>query len=147
MKTRKKLVQLLTILVMITWQSVFTQGALITALAEQDSREVTISPYMTIISDCSTSLSISSSGEATIQARVTGMSGTTKVEITAVLEKYENSKWTPVETFVNSSSTTWTSINEKYSVSKGTYRVSTTVKAYMGTSSESKSLTSASKTY
>lgn len=148
METRRKLSSLIILSVMILWFGTSAHGMLLTANAQQiEKQEIIINPMTEIIVQGNATLAISNSGTATITAKVSGMSGTSKVEITAILEKYENNKWIEITSFSKSNSSNSTTLNETYTVSKGTYRVSAILIAYKGTSSETVTATSASRTY
>lgn len=91
----------------------------------------------------STSLSISSSGKASVNAYVNGKSGVSYTYVKAVLQKQTASGWQEVESWKTSSNGRSSAIAETYQVSKGTYRV---VASFIA-DSENKSMTTASKTY
>lgn len=98
---------------------------------------------MESIASYSANLSISSSGNASISAYVNGKSGVSYTYVKAVLQKKTSSGWQEVESWKTSSNGRSAAIAESYQVSKGTYRV---VASFIA-DSESKSMTTASKTY
>lgn len=117
-----------------------------TSLMEEDLQEdfLEISPYMDYITRSSCNLYIDSGGRATINCSIYGYQGTTtKVSITANLQQYKGGKWVDIKTFTQSSNSHRTSLSETVSISKGyTYRVSTQVKAYSGSSVQNRNLIS-----
>lgn len=91
-----------------------------------------ISPYTLYIEDSRSDLTISS-GQAQVSSHIMGRSDVTKVKIVARLQKYENGKWTTIKTYTKTSNSSFASLSETYSVTKGyTYRVSNTLTAYCG---------------
>lgn len=100
--------------------------------------ETTIAPMSLYISRTTTTLSISSSGQATVVGSITGYSGITdKVYIFLYLEKYTNGSWT--------TETSWfQSFNSYHGTLQGTtyvaagylYRVRASYYAYSGSNSE-----------
>lgn len=122
-----------------------------TSFTEENLSEdyLKISPYMDYISRSSCTLHIDSSGRATTNCSIYGYQGTTtKVSITANLQQYKGGKWTTIKTFTQSSNSHRTSLSETVSITKGyTYRVSAQVKAYSGSSVETRNLISAKSKY
>ena len=106
------------------------------------------SPYMDYISRASSNIYISN-GKATISCSVYGYQGiTTCVKINAKLQQYKNGKWVSIDTFSNESNSYRVSINETPSITKGyKYRVQATVKAYSGSSVETRTVTSSEAKY
>lgn len=86
-----------------------------------------------------TKLTISSSGTATVTAKISGkINTTTYVEVDAYLEQYSAGAWRIVDSWSKSSSSTGTTLQETTSVSKGyKYRVKAFYYAYSGSNSES----------
>ena len=107
-----------------------------------------ISPYMDYISYASSNIYISN-GKATISCSVYGYQGiTTRVKIDAKLQQYQNGKWVSIDTFSNESNSYRVSIDETSSITKGyKYRVQATIKAYSGSSVETKTVTSSEVKY
>lgn len=107
-----------------------------------------ISTYMDYISTASSSIYISK-GEATVSCSAYGYQGiTTRVKIDASLQQYKNGKWTSIATFTNESNSYRVSISETSSITKGyKYRVKATVKAYNGSSVETRTVTSSEAKY
>ena len=106
------------------------------------------SPYMDYISRASSNIYISN-GKATISCSVYGYQGiTTRVKIDAKLQQYKNGKWVSIDTFSNENNSYRVSINETSSITKGyKYRVQATVKAYSGSSVETRTVTSSEAKY
>ena len=107
-----------------------------------------VSPYMDYISRANSNIYISD-GKATISCSVYGYQGiTTRVKIDAKLQQYKNGKWVNIDTFSNESNSYRVSINETSSITKGyKYRVQSTVKAYSGSSVETRTVTSSEAKY
>lgn len=111
--------------------------------------QYSISPYMDYIAQANGTLYINSSGVATVDCDVYGYQGTTtRVEISANLQQYKSGRWVTIKTFTASSNSHRTSLSETHSVSKGySYRVQATIKAYSGSSVESRTVTSSEAKY
>lgn len=108
-----------------------------------------ISPYMDYIIQANGTLYINSKGVATVDCDVYGYQGTTtRVEISANLQQYTSGSWVTIKTFTANSDSHRTSLSETYSVSKGyNYRVQANIKAYSGSSVETRSVTSSEASY
>lgn len=107
-----------------------------------------ISPMYTYISSGGASISINSSGKATVDTNVTGNSEVTSITATINLQQYKNGSWTTIKTWNASSSSRMLRFTDTYSVSSGyDYRVSSTVTAYSGKNSETVTFTSSSNRY
>ena len=106
-------------------------------------------PYTDYISSADVDLQIYKNGTAIVSGEARGYQGTTtRVEIKANLQQYKGGQWVTIKTFNAESDSHRVSLSETYSVSKGyTYRVKALVKAYAGSSSETKSVTSNEVTY
>ncbi len=106
-------------------------------------------PLMDYIAQAKGNLYIDASGTATVLCSVYGYQGTTtRVEISAKLQQYKNGAWSTIQTFTAESDSHRTSLSETHSVTKGySYRVQATIKAYSGSSVESRTVTSSSATY
>ncbi|MEG0899998.1 MAG: hypothetical protein RSF40_09860 [Oscillospiraceae bacterium] len=111
--------------------------------------QYSISPYMDYIAQANGTLYINSNGTATVDCDVYGYQGTTtRVEISANLQQYKNGRWVTIKTFTASSNSHRTSLSETHSVSKGySYRVQATIKAYSGSSVETRTVTSSEASY
>lgn len=110
--------------------------------------EIIISPMYTYISTGKATLSINSSGKATVETDVTGNSSVTSIKATINLQQYKNGSWATIKTWNESSSSRILSFSNTYSVSSGyEYRVSSTVTAYSGQNSETVTYISATKSY
>jgi len=109
----------------------------------------TISPYMNYIAQANGSLYIDSNGVATVKSSVYGYQGTTtRVEISANLQQYQSGRWVTIKTFTAESDSHRTSLSNTYNVTKGySYRVQATIKAYCGSSVETRTVTSSEATY
>lgn len=105
---------------------------------------IEISPRMENINQATAILSVDSAGNATINCKVSGPSGTTThVTITAKLQRYVDGEWETLKTFTAESNSFWVSLNDSYRVSKGyTYRVRATVRADSDSSMETKTVLS-----
>lgn len=89
------------------------------------SSEPIVSVYSTNVSRTQVGLSISTSGKATISARVTGRANTSKIVINVKLQKYNSTtkKWSNVKIWNKESSISNISFSKTYNVtSKGKYR-------------------------
>ncbi|MCK9471751.1 MAG: hypothetical protein M0Q88_08365 [Bacilli bacterium] len=130
-------------------------GGSMKAFGEQVIREerleekVVISPYMDYIARASCFLYIDSSGKATTDCSVYGYQGTTtKVSITANLQQYKDGRWATIKTYTESANSHRVSLYETTTVLKGyAYRVTAEVKAYSGSSVETRNLTSSEAVY
>ncbi len=108
-----------------------------------------IRPLMDFISRASCDLYINSTGKATIDCSVYGYQGTTtKVSITANLQQYKGGRWVTIKTYTESANSHRASLYETTIISKGyDYRVTAQVKAYSGSSVETRNLTSNAVSY
>ena len=105
-------------------------------------------PYTDYISQAKVTLQIASNGTAAVKGSAFVNQGVNSVEINANLQQYKGGQWVTIKTFNAESDSHRVSLSETYSVSKGyTYRVKALVKAYAGSSSETKSITSNEVTY
>lgn len=103
---------------------------------------------MLYILKAESNLAIESGGLAKAEAYIRGNSNVTKVSITANLQQYKSGKWNTIKTFSKSKESTTVSLLEEYSVAKGyTYRLQSTVTAYCGGASETKTVTSSEVKY
>ncbi|MGL5716067.1 MAG: hypothetical protein ACRCXT_14565 [Paraclostridium sp.] len=103
--------------------------------------------FMQYIVLAKNNLTINSSGVANITCSVAGKSGVNKTEITSNLQQYKDNKWVTIATW-KGSGTKSCSMNKSKSVAKGySYRVSSTVKAYIDSKSETKSIVSDTRKY
>lgn len=100
-------------------------------------------PYTICISESDASLVISAQGVASVSAYVRGKTGTTSTSVQVTLQAKSGSTWQNIKSWSRTSNSSYTSINVDYSVPKGTYRIVAKVKA----NTESKTITSASRTY
>ncbi|EIS9447439.1 TPA: hypothetical protein KNH77_003821 [Clostridioides difficile] len=103
-------------------------------------------PRYTNISKATSELSISGSN-AIIKTTLLGKLGITKTTITSTLQKKVNNNWQTVDSWTVSKNDKLCTLSKTKSISKGTYRVSSVVIAYKGSTSERDTLISASKTY
>lgn len=108
-----------------------------------------ISPQMTYIANSNCNISISSTGQASVESYVLGNSGiVTKVEIKMELQYYINGRWSARNTWTASSSSNYASLGKSTQVSKGyLYRTVATVTAYKGSDSETQVITSSETRY
>lgn len=108
-----------------------------------------IAPRMDYIAQAKGSLYIDSNGVATVKCSVYGYDNlATRVEISANLQQYKSGRWDTLKNFTAESDSHSTSLSETYSISKGySYRVQATIKAYSGSASESRTVTSSEATY
>lgn len=91
-----------------------------------------------------------SSGTASVSASVVGVTGTSKIEITVKLQKYNTStkSWQKVKSWEKSANSVCTSLGKTYALtSKGTYRAKLTANVWKNGKVETVTLTSGSKTY
>ena len=102
---------------------------------------------MEYITNSKSNLSISSKGVASILCTVSGNTGITKTEIKASLQRKVNNTWTTISTWSSTGSRKW-KLSKTANVLKGyEYRVVSTVKAYKGSRSETKSIISNTSNY
>lgn len=103
-----------------------------------------ISPRMENINYFNAYLQINGSGNAEFNCNVRGYSGTTtRIEISAKLQKYVDGNWVTLKTFTKGTDSYSVSLNDSYKVSKGyTYRIRATVHAYSNSSSETRTVLS-----
>lgn len=99
--------------------------------------------FTVYISESDAKLEISDQGVAKVSTYVRGKTGTTSTSVQVTLQVKSGSTWLSTKTWAKTSGSSYASVNEIYSVPKGTYRVVATVKA----NTESKTITTASKTY
>ena len=94
-------------------------------------------PRYQYISSARSNISINSSGVSTISCSALGVSGVTKIEITAYLQQYKGGRWVNIASW-SGSGTNNCLVSKTKSVTKGySYRVSAKIKVYKGTQSES----------
>ena len=97
---------------------------------------------MEYITNSKSNLSISTKGVASILCTVSSNTGITKTEIKANLQIKVNNKWATISTWSSTGARTCT-LSKVVNVSKGyEYRVISTVKAYKGSRSETRTITS-----
>lgn len=108
-----------------------------------------ISPLMEYIAGNEAGISVDSNGLATISCKTCGYIGiTTRVEITADLQRYDNGRWITINRFAAASDSHRVSLNHTHILATGyTYRVQATVTAYSGTSVEVDVITSGTVLY
>lgn len=87
--------------------------------------ESVVSVQYVYINQASTSLTISSSGTATVYGYVQKTPAGKNIYLTSTLQRYSNGSWTDVKSWSKSSTSSSASILETYQVSSGTYRVET----------------------
>lgn len=90
----------------------------------------------TYVDKASSSLNISG-GVAKLSASMTANPGISKTLITSRLQKKVNGSWQTVQAWTQTSNSTSCRLNKSKSVSRGSYRIFSTVKAYKGAHSES----------
>lgn len=108
-----------------------------------------IRPMMTYIATASCFLYIDSDGNATVDAYVYGYPDTvTKTTITSYLQQYKNGSWVTIKSWSTSADFNFVSLYESAPITKGyKYRAKATVKAYSGSSVETRELTTSEATY
>lgn len=118
-------------------------------ISDSPSATFLISPRMNYIVQAKGSLYIDSKGIATVDCSVYGYQGTTtRVEISANLQQYKSGRWVTLKTFTAENDSHRTSLTDTYSVTKGySYRVQASIKAYSGSSTETRTVTSSEATY
>lgn len=136
---RKRIIALVLCGLMVFAGSIPSFAAVITR-----DEPIVISPQMENISQAVAGLSVDNLGNAKVSSYVSGFCGiTTRVKISAKLQKYVNGSWETLETFTGEKDSWCMSLIDSYKVSKGyTYRVQATVYAYSDSSSEVKTVTS-----
>lgn len=100
-------------------------------------------PLMTYITSYSADLTISGDGIANVAAYVVSKSNASSAYVKATLQKKSGNNWVDVKSWHNTGNSGYTGVIETYSVSKGTYRVTASIKV----DSETKNVTSAARTY
>ncbi|SKA83804.1 hypothetical protein SAMN05443428_105174 [Caloramator quimbayensis] len=99
-----------------------------TALAAGETSaapESVVSIQYVYINQASTSLTISSSGTATVYGYVQKTPAGKNIYLTSTLQRYSNGTWSNVKSWSKSSTSSSASVLETYQVSSGTYRVET----------------------
>lgn len=140
---KKRIISLLTILVMAFCMSAVTYAEVPTVSLEQpEFEESEIQPYYTYAKECTAVLQIASD-TAYCDVSVTGSTSVTKIEITMTLQKKTLWWWGDKEEWTTTVSSTMAGITKTASVSSGTYRVKGVCKIYSGSSSESVTIYSA----
>lgn len=95
----------------------------------------------------SSSISISKN-TATISTCATGKSGTDNIEIVCKLQRYSSGKWTNEKQWTYSKASRMVILKKEYALEKkGKYRVKSVVTYHDGTSTETKTTYSATKSY
>lgn len=144
---KKKVISLLICILMIAvhTSNVFASEATPYALPGGN----VITPQWNYISKINPSLTVDDSGIATVYCSVTGKMGTTtRVEITAELQRYVSGRWVTIKTFTADSNSYRVTLSETYSLTAGySYRVQATVTAYSGSAVESDVVTSGTVSY
>jgi hypothetical protein len=104
--------------------TVLAPGAL--AMGETSAAtESEMSVKYTYINQASTSLSISSSGTATVYGFVQKTPAGKSIYLSSTLQRNSNGTWSNIKSWSASSTSSSASILETYQVSSGTYRVET----------------------
>lgn len=116
---------------------------MLTPIVSQAQQSEIVQPWAVYILDSDASLSISDKGVASVSGYVISKSGTASTSVRLTLQVKSGSVWLSTKSWLKNSSGPSTFASETYSVPKGTYRVVATVKA----NTESKTITTASKTY
>ncbi|WP_313527701.1 hypothetical protein [Anaerotignum sp.] len=116
---------------------------------ETSSYTSAIVPRMKYTARVAANLIIDSKGKATVTASVDGYKSiTSKVSLSAELQRYKNGKWSNVTTFSDSDNSHRIRLYETYRVSKGyKYRVVVTSTAVHNGKSETRTVTSSSTAY
>lgn len=98
-----------------------------TAAAEETSanQDFDVSIQYTYINLASTSLTISTSGTASVYGYVQKTPAGETIYLRSTLQRYSNGSWTNVKSWSKYSTSSSASILETYQVSNGTYRVET----------------------
>ncbi|WP_195941013.1 hypothetical protein [Romboutsia sp. 1001713B170131_170501_G6] len=105
-------------------------------VVDNNMRIEDIAPRYQYISSARSNISINSSGVSTISCSALGVSGVTKIEITAYLQQYKGGRWVKIASW-SGSGTNNCLVSKTKSVTKGySYRVSAKIKVYKGTQSE-----------
>lgn len=112
-------------------------------------RDPEITPCWNYISSVYSNLTNDNSGVATVYCYVNGKIGsTTRIEITADLQRYDNGRWITINRFAAASDSHRATLSHTHTLAKGyTYRFQATVTAYSGTSVESDVVTSGTVAY
>ena len=106
------------------------------------------SPCYDYTDQLTTTLSISSSKEASCRTTIYGISGTTtKIVVTQYLEKKNGKSWDEVTHWTKTFNSWWCNCTNSYTITEsGTYRLRTEAKVYCGSKSEDVDITSTEKT-
>lgn len=109
--------------------------------------ESKVSIQYVYINQASTSLTISSSGTATVYGYVQKTPTGKNIYLTSALQRYSNGSWSNVKSWSKSSTSSSASILETYQVTSGTYRVETYYYVYGDGGYESGTIYSKTVTY
>lgn len=111
------------------------------------SQDLIISPQYVNVDKATSTLSISSNGQATIKGIVEKTESGTKIYLTSTLQRSKNSSWEDIQSWSTSSTSSAALISEKYTVSKGKYRVVMNFTVYGVGGTESGTVYSKTVTY
>ncbi len=143
-----------SILTIVLCSIILMAGSIPTIAAEVQPSEIvesieSVAPHMMHITRAECTLTISTTGNASVVCKVKGTQGNvTRTVITANLQQYQNGQWITVKTFSKDSASYINTMDESYQVSKGyTYRVVANVRAYTSSSSEGRTVVSQEVTY
>lgn len=144
---KKKVISLLICILMIAVHTPNVIAAEATTYALPGGNVIT--PQWNYISKINPSLTVDDSGIATVYCSVTGKMGTTtRVEITAELQRYVSGRWVTVKTYTAESDSYRLTLSKTCSLTAGyNYRVQVTVTAYSGSAVESDVVTSGMVAY
>ena len=108
-----------------------------------------ISPLLEYVSENNANISVDNNGVATISCKAFGHKGiTTRIEITADLQRYDNGRWITINRFAAASDSHRVSLSHTHTLATGySYRVQATVTAYSGSAAESDVVTSGTVLY
>lgn len=96
------------------------------ALAAEETsakQESLVSIQYVYINQANTSLTISTSGTATVYGYVQRTPSGKSIQLTSTLQRYSNGSWSNVKSWSKSSTSSSATISETYPVTNGTYRV------------------------
>lgn len=114
---------------------------------EYQPRYIIITPYYVNIDKATSTLSISSNGQATIKGIVEKTPSGSTIYVTATLQRANNNSWEDIKSWSTSSTSSAAWISEKHTVSKGKYRVATSFMVYGTGGAESGTVYSKTVTY
>ena len=144
-KKQKKLLTIFALLALVLSSGISVSAA---AIGQNNTNPISVQSVNTSVATAG--INISASGTASISASVVGKIGTSKIQITVKLQKYNSTSksWKKVKSWDKSSNSTNVLFSTSYKLdSKGTYRTKLTASVWKNGTEEVVNLTSGSQTY